>query len=157
MCPFHRGKRLKSAVAHLLEQVRHKPWHPVCYGYLIMQYRDAPAARQNFGLADESIIVGKCDYNVKDNAEKCDRFCPPSGNTRFSGQKYQLFAQKYYYFPMCWQNSMFLNSNFTLSVSGHYGHEVSRIFFHIENDFFFYVRKSVQTEQYTCPMAASHH
>lgn len=59
MCPFHRGKQLKSVVAHRLEQVRHKRWHLVCYGYPIMLYRDAPAVRQNSGWVDESITVGK--------------------------------------------------------------------------------------------------
>lgn len=63
-CPFHRGKQLKSVVEHRLEQVRRKRWHLVSYGYLIMLFRDAPVVKQNFGLADESITVGECRYNV---------------------------------------------------------------------------------------------
>lgn len=60
MYQFHHGKQLKSVVAHRPGPVRRKRWHLVSYGYPIMQYRDVPVARQNFGLADESITVGMC-------------------------------------------------------------------------------------------------
>lgn len=60
MYRFVHGKRLKNEVAHHRSKIQWMHWmRLVFYGYPIMLYHDVVVVIRNFGLAGESIIVGK--------------------------------------------------------------------------------------------------